>query len=290
MTDRRASLDDLPRYSPWPARLLGLAPWSPTTKTRSEIIREFEREKWRPLLERYRAERSAGRNVGLDDVDSWFIPSPTADLLVTIDDEWLFMSGVECRRRYVELIAKTLERIAPGRPVVELGAGYGGALFHVLRSSSSFDSGVGLEMCEGGIELMRELAVSERLVVETGYCDISSPEITKAELVPEGAVLLTSYATSYVPTLAAAFVERISSFRPTAVVQFEPFYETAAGDGLLSLLRRRYIEVNGYDRQYLTLLRSEAARGRIEIIHEAANAFGVNPLLPASIVAWRPAK
>jgi hypothetical protein len=39
-----SSLDDLPKFSKWPARLLGLEPWESKEKTEVEIEREFGRE------------------------------------------------------------------------------------------------------------------------------------------------------------------------------------------------------------------------------------------------------
>lgn len=50
MRKKKYTLDDLPRFSPWPARLLGLEPWGQRTKSSDEILREYEHENWGPLL------------------------------------------------------------------------------------------------------------------------------------------------------------------------------------------------------------------------------------------------
>lgn len=48
------TLDDLPRFSPWPRRLLGLETWQQRQKTSEEISREYENEKWGSLLNQLR--------------------------------------------------------------------------------------------------------------------------------------------------------------------------------------------------------------------------------------------
>jgi hypothetical protein len=65
---QRFTVDDLARYSPWPARLLGQSPWETRRKSPAEIDREFGVEKWGRMLERA---RSAGTPVGLDEANSW---------------------------------------------------------------------------------------------------------------------------------------------------------------------------------------------------------------------------
>ena len=285
---RPPSLDDLPCHSPWPARLLGLEPWEPRQKTRAEILREYEREKWAPLLARFRHARAQGSPAGLADVDRWFTPSASEDTLVTVNDEWQFMRPTTVRERYLGLIESALARWCP-RPdaLVELGAGYGGVLLHLLRGTYSRVPAIGLDVCPSGVALLSEIARAEDLNVVAGTCDLTSPSVTD-HAIPPRALFYTSYATSCVPNLPGEFVARLASFRPMLVVHFEPLFEHARQDTLLGLLRRRYVEVNGYDRSFLGTLRMAVQDGRIEILDELPNVFGANPLFAASVVVWRP--
>ena len=290
MQEARAqvTIDDLPKYSGWPARLLGLERWDERQKTREEILREYEAEKWAPLLARFRDTRAAGSSVGLDAVDDWFGASSENETLVTSEDEWVLMTLTQARHHYLELIASALLRHGKPDTLVELGAGYGGTLLHLLRKPELRGTrAIGLDVCPSGVALMAEIAKAEGQAVEPGACDLASPHVT-AYAIPEGSVIYTSYATSCVPELGSAFVERLASLQPALVVQVEPFFEHADASSLIGLLRRRYIELNGYDRGFLTVLRGEAARGRIEVVDERPNVFGVNPLFAASIVVWRP--
>ena len=70
MKKNQFDIDDLPRLSPWPARLLGLEPWEQRHKTPEDITREYEHEKWGPLLTKV---REIERQVLVDEVDEWIL-------------------------------------------------------------------------------------------------------------------------------------------------------------------------------------------------------------------------
>jgi hypothetical protein len=70
-------------------------------------------------------------------------------------------------------------------------------------------------------------------------------------------------------------------------VHFEPCYEHFDELSLTGALRRRYVEVNDYNRNLVSLLHRHAASNVIAILEETRAVMGVNPLLPVSIVAWR---
>src|SRR6266581_3439119 len=48
----RIEIDDLPKHSPWPKRLLSQEPFAVKSKTEKEVLREFEDEKWGSLLKK----------------------------------------------------------------------------------------------------------------------------------------------------------------------------------------------------------------------------------------------
>lgn len=61
------TINDLPRFSPWPERLIGSESWQQRHKTPEEIIREYEHEKWGSLL---RKVQEAKRDVSVEEADS----------------------------------------------------------------------------------------------------------------------------------------------------------------------------------------------------------------------------
>ena len=48
---QEVSLNDLPKYSPWPSRMIGLSKWERGERTPKDVEREYEKEKYQPVLE-----------------------------------------------------------------------------------------------------------------------------------------------------------------------------------------------------------------------------------------------
>lgn len=279
-------LEDLPRYSPWPARLLGLQSWSPTPKTAAEVTREYDRDKWGEVWRRIR-DRQGG--VRLADVESWQ-GDPARECLIWEGGRWDVMSASAARIRYFDWLASVLKPYLPASAVVELGAGYGSVLLGLARrgffGSSRLLAG---EYTASGLESLRALARAEGLKVESGRCDLAQRPICDWG-VDHDALVYTSYAACYLPHMTEQFVRGLLDLRPARVVHVEPLYEHCQGCDLLSLLRRRYIEANDYNRNLLDVLRDAASRGMIDLEHVGEPGFGANPLLAASVVVWRPCK
>jgi hypothetical protein len=280
------SIEDLPHFSPWPARLLGLEPWQPKRKTPAEVIREYEKEKWGPLLARVlRSEKP----ISPAEIEGWESQG-RAPSLCSVATRMQLLTAMEARRRHITWVAHVLRRYAPSPALIELGAGYGAVLFGVarklrLRHTQMFAG----EFTKSGARLLRRLSETFGLPVTVGHCDFAAKPVTNIA-VPPGGIVFTSYATHYVPELQRSFVAGIIRLRPRAVIHFEPCYEHCARNTLTGLLRRRYIEVNDYNRNLVTLLHREQSRGQIQIREERPAVFGVNPLLPASLIVWTPAQ
>jgi hypothetical protein len=144
------------------------------------------------------------------------------------------------------------------------------------------------EYTASGLKLLRLLAAAEGLRLSAGRCDLGPPALGGLE-VPPGALVFTSYAACYVLEAAADLVAALCAWRPRAVIHFEPCYEHCDPRTLLGLMRRRYIDVNGYNRNLVTLLHRQQERGVIRILKEQPAVFGANPLLAASVLVWSPA-
>jgi hypothetical protein len=285
MKKAKFTINDLPRFSPWPARLLGLEPWAQRQKTPVEITREYEHEKWGPLLTRVRA---ANRPVTVDEVDEWQIKDVPPSLC-SIEDSLELMSAGDSHRRYMELVAGALAPHTPASALVELGAGYGRMLLGLARERPFKGMKVMAgEFTASGVHLIQQLASAQGIEVAAAGCDLASARLIDFALPPD-AIVFTSYAMHYVPKLSASFVEALSAFRPRVVFHFEPCYEHCDCKTLTGLMRRRYIEVNDYNTNLVTLLHDQEKLGKVRILGEKAAVFGANPLLAASIISWVPA-
>lgn len=278
------TIDDLPRFSPWPARLLGLEPWEQRHKTPEEILREYEDEKWGPLLERLRA---AEREIAIEEVDGWAREGSTASLC-SIGERLELLSPREAHARYLNLVEDVLKEFLPASALVELGAGYGSIILALATRGPFAQMRVmAAEYAPSGVELLRCIAKGQRLEIEVGHCDFASSWVADMTI-PQGALIFTSFATPYVPRLSPDFVKALCTYRPQAVVHLEPCYEHCNSQALLGLLRRRYIQVNDYNTNLVTLLHDQQERGLIRILEERPTVFGMNPLLAASVIAWIP--
>jgi len=278
------TINDLPRYSPWPARLIGSEPCLKRYKTPEEVTREYEYEKWGPLLNKLLKER---RRVTLEEVDKWIFDDIQPSLC-GIKNRLELLSPLDAHRKYLSLVHATLKPYMPATALVELGAGYG----RVIIALSQYSDFAGIPIIAGeyttsGMQLLKYLAGSQNLPIEVGHCDFSSGQVFDFEI-PSHSVVFTSYATPCVPELPVDFVKALCRCKPNFVIHFEPCYEHCDPNTLLGLMRRRYIEVNDYNTNLITLLRDQQEKGIIKIIKEEQAVFGANLLLSASVIIWKP--
>lgn len=282
---RELTLNELPAHSPWPARLLGAAEFTLAHKTPAELEREYEGEKWGPLLERY---RSAGGGDDLETVKRWSFELG-GTTVCSSGDRLELMPTPEARSRHFDWVHDVLRSLLPARGLVELGCGFG----QMILSLAAVQTFRGLrfaggEFARSGVELMRLLAEREGLDVATGHSDFLRSPVADFDI-PERSIIFTSYATVCVPQLPRSFVEWLLERSPQAVVHFEPCLEHCDPTTMLGLMRMRYLTVNDYNRNLLTLLESFEDEGRLEIVTQEAAVYGVNALCPASLIVWRPA-
>lgn len=279
-------LDLLPQYSPWPARLLGMEPWRGKPKISSELLREFEDEKWGPL---WAAVSSSGNVIDIQDVEK-IVFDDGKEIMCWAQNRLQLMSTKDARKMQLALIVSLLKAVQPRASIVELGAGYGQILLNLAKEPDFQNTDlIGAEYTQSGVKLMDHLAGSKGISLKTAHCDLSATPIIDLEI-PAGSILFTSYAAHYIPTYTRAIIEKLSSLKPAAVVHFEPFYEHCESTTLLGLMQKKYIELNDYNQNLLSIIHRERDNGTIELLTEEKQVFGMNPLLPMSIVAWRPSR
>ncbi len=248
-------------------------------------MREFERDKWGLIYKRIETSR---RKISLEEIDAWL--SGGEQELVSIGDRFEVLSPEQAKGIYLGIIGKEIERFLPAAAIVELGSGYGSILFPLARKKTlSNIAFLGGEYTKAGIAILNYLKSTERTDITVGHCDFNDRFITKMNI-PENSIIFTSYAVHYLPTISRAFVAAILSWKPKAIIHFEPCYEHCDTRTLSGLMRRRYIEINDYNRNLLSLLRDCRDRNVIEMVSEIPCCFGQNPLLPASVISWRPAE
>jgi hypothetical protein len=278
-------LDLLPQYSPWPARLLGVEPWEPKKKSATEVMREFEDEKWGPL---WRAVSEFGRPARIEDIEM-IVFDDSKEIMCWAQNRLQLMSTKDARKMQLSLIASTLKTMHSRGNIVEIGAGYGQIILN-LAKDREFEGAdlIAAEYTQSGVKLMNHLARSQNRKLTTARCDLRATPIMEIEI-PEQSIIFTSYAACYLPQ-QNSYIANMLALRPATVVHFEPFFEHCNDQTLLGVMQKSYIRKNDYSQNLMSLIQSEDARGRIDIIAEEKQVFGMNPLLPMSVVAWRPSR
>ena len=276
------TLDEIPKFSGWPKRLLALEQFEAREKTAAEVLREFDSEKWGPLLEATRSMTSPT----LADVDQACFDLDAR--IPFVDDGSLYLAS---RRavldRQADLFSEALAPYVDGAScLVELGAGYGSMLFRIVhRDAFAALPLYAGEYTENGRALLATLARSIGRPVEVGHCDFRAMTIAGLAI-PRDALIFTSFSAHYVPQLSTDLVSFFLRLQPRAVVHFEPCYEHYDMQSLHGMMCRRYVELNDYSRNIASVV--EAGRPLGISIRTRPNVFGGNPFLPFSIIEWSP--
>lgn len=281
----KIDINDLPKYSIWVHRLLGIIEWPDKKKTSTEIIREFDKEKWGSLLEKV---RSAKTPLNLENIEKIVLKNNNIVPCI-IGNELQTLSSKEAFDKQYNIVKDIIAQFLPSKGLCELGAGYGQFILN-LAEEDVF-SGVPIiagEYTFSGVELLKYLSASLKRDIEIGRCDFSKPEIIDGLNIPKNSIIFTCYAAHYVQEYSSEIISGLSLLNPKVVIHFEPLMEHCDDLTLIGALQKQYIKRNGYNQNLLTILKKEEQKGLIEILIEQPQVFGSNPFLPFSVVAWRP--
>lgn len=273
------TINDLPPYSKWPARLLGLEDFTPTKKNNSEIEREFGVDKWGDLLSKIELENIRT----LEDADSFV--NTDATTLIFNKGQFELLNLKEASALYYDLVFNTCEKYAPSKSIVELGCGYGSVILNIAQKmkNKEFDF-LAADLTTSGSLCAQRIAEMENIQLKTGWCDFSNPDVTNLNI-PQNSIIFTSYALHYIKGIPQDFINFILSTKPKAVIHFEPLAELF-DNSLYGLMKRKYMQVNDYNMSMLSTLKEYEKKGMLKIRDVVPEVFGKNPLLPASIIVW----
>jgi hypothetical protein len=277
---RPLKLADLPSWSPWPGRLLGLERFQTPQRDVGKIEEEYNRDKWLKCLEAYRDSRGSMNaralrlfGYGLD--PRQLRAGVYKGRLVAATVETL-LDAYDC------ILADAMaSSIAASRTVVELGASFGQIMWGLAQRfpDRAYRGG---EYSENAVTLAEELYADgpDIRVSRLNFYDDSYEVLERAE----GPVtVFTSQAIEQIPS-AAHIVEVLAKYRDKIVSVFhlEPSYELY-GDSLLGLMRRRYIEINDYNRDLVGVLQG---RPDVRVLRLEPEAIGWNPFNALVLAHW----
>ncbi len=281
---RLIDLNDLPRYSPWPARLLGLSQWTARRRDEQLVLAEYG-EKWGGLLDVFPKESFEDLSEAVQFLSRTHFP----ETLLFHSGERIYHSEANCIfwDFFYGSIWKVLRRyVTPDDTLSELGCGWGRNLFFAVDAGICRNA-IGGEYTTEGVRLGTALA--ERFVapVEFQRFDYYKPDQKLFDKL-KGTVVFTHNSVEQIPSMPEETISALAAAEPKAVVHFEPVFEYRQGENLLHFLWRRYTEVNGYNTNLLTVLRRLQEQGELTITMESVHELGLNAFNPGSFVVWKP--
>src|SRR5450631_1882910 len=278
---RPLSLDDLPKYTHWPERLLNAPIETLFEKTKSSIYREYETDKWAALWADIRL-----RRLSLDEIETLQFDGKE-EIAMSIRSELYAAAPIEARKVLATLVADKVSVFhEPSSTVAELGAGTGAIIARIAKdrrfAGSKFAAA---DFSPSSIKVIDYVARAEGVSIRTGLFDFHSE--TNEFKLPAGCTLVFSFTIAYIQRLDQNFWTRLAAIDPGAMVIAEPIYQYYGGNSLLGLMRRRYYEANDYSREILPSIEEAERNGLIAINGVEENVIGVNPLCPVSLISLR---
>lgn len=278
---KEVPLLDLPRWSRWPKRLLGLTSWERPTRTAAKVEEEYNQGQYARLLAHY---ESVSGKITPDEMED-FNYNRAADqpTCISMGDALFEVPLAQVRNQYYGLLQDNLGPHAhANRTLVELGSGYGYNLW-MLKKHLPFARFWGGEYSANAVRLGHALYQDEPSlkIFSFNYYDPSSYRILTEAKQP--VVVFTSHSIEQIPS-AQPIIEALSSYRDviSKVVHFEPAHDLY-DDSLLGQMRARYTQLNNYNADLVAQLKS---RPEIVIEEIKPHVLGFNALNPASVITW----
>ncbi len=280
-------LNDVPQYSAWPSKIIGVKSWKPPSKRNAQKIQQEYGEKWGKLV----AAMKDTRNLGsLEECINYLfrIHFSRNTMLFNLGENIYYTKDMASfwNFTYKKIFGVINQYLNPSDLLVELGCGWGRNLFWAMKEKVCKRC-IGGEFTEEGVTLGRQISQIFNINAEFYHFDFLEPSSSFLKKL-RGAVVFTSQSIEQISYLSTDVILSIAEQQPKAVIQFEPIYEYLNKDTLLHIFWRRYTELNRYNQNLLTILKSLENDGRIKIISEDIHVFGLNAFNPCSIVTWVP--
>ncbi|MBL0329772.1 MAG: hypothetical protein IPP64_10225 [Bacteroidetes bacterium] len=251
--------------NPWTLRLLGHVPFQ-KNRDIEQVENEYNLDKYAKLLafdfktvEEYKAkEFELG---GMNPI--------TGEMHISCGEEIFKTSVKVAREKYYELILSTLKKY-PSKNYCELGCGYGYNL-HLIGSNA-----YGGEYSINAVNLGKKIGLP---VTEFNYYNEKDYDF----IMPD-TTIFTAHSIEQIPdaTIIINNLEKQKS-KINYVVHFEPTV-IKERTSLLGLMRNKYMELNDYNRNLLTILQE---RNDIEILELNKDIFGLVPLNTTNLIVWK---
>lgn len=250
-------------------------------KTKSEVIREFNNDKWSKIDQVL----TDNPEITLAKIDNQ-MESFSNPLTFFYEGNFYLATGKEVFEKHIKVIKEAIDPyLSDSNSIVELGAGYGSKILNLsnynkYKNLNLFAAEYTLNGCRAIENISKKIGKS----IQVGYCDLKKNKIDGIDI-PKNSIIFTSYALHYVQNLHPSFIDFILDLKPRIVINFEPCYELHNNDEF-GYMCKRYIELNDYNKNMISIFNDAQEKGKIEL-EIIENIIGGNPFLPISIIKWR---
>ncbi|MCH8152634.1 MAG: hypothetical protein IH830_09715 [Planctomycetes bacterium] len=293
---KKIDLNDLPRWCVHARRLLRGDPSITPKRTLESVRQEYDQGTYGLCLEHLNklgpdatieGIRQYQLRIGVSvETQCGDVPTPAGlaqTRCVSLGNDLFEMALDEAQRRATDIvICAVREAMEHCNTVVDLGAGYG-YLLHQLRRSFPGKNWIGADASTAATQLAKRLfnGSSDARFYKFNFLEPGSYRFLSAAEPP--ILIVTQHAIEQLPSTARVF-DALGQYQDLIhrVFHFEPVY-AHQDDTMLSLMRRRFIENQDYNRDLLCEIRR---RDEIRLLNEQANVIAINPLNPTSIVQW----
>lgn len=279
---KKIDVNEISKWSSWPARLLGLSEWNNIKRDASKIESEYDKDKYGKTLVFFNKSK---KKPTMEALKQFEYHDYRGTVCVSSKEKLLITKAEDALGEYYKILAReVLSEIKDGDAVVELGCGYGFNLDLLKKKSKKDIRFFGGEFSQNAVNLGQMYFKNVGSDIKLSQFDFYDKEYKLFENIDGPIVIFTAHAIEQIPDISNMFrALRKYKSKIRSVVHLEPTYELH-DDSLLGLMRKRYAEVNDYSRNLIGALEDA---GDVKVLSVQKNFFGLNPLNVSSIVKWK---
>jgi hypothetical protein len=278
---KKISIEELPKWSSWPARIFGLEDWKNVTRGVGKVEQEYNKEKYGECLDFF---KKSIKKPSVGAIKKFEYRDFNGKVCVSLGNKLVVAKAKDALKEYYEMILKTLSPlIKEGDAVLELGAGYGYNLDLLKKKIKKNVKFYGGEYSENAVTLANEIFKNDKNPINLEAFNFYDGEYKILEKIDRPVVLFTAHAIEQIPDISNMF-KALSKYKNKikAVVHFEPVYELH-DNSLLGLMRKAYANAVDYSRNLMSEINQNE---EIKILSVKSDFFGYNPLNSTSIIKW----
>lgn len=271
---KEIGINELPLYSPWPARLL-CGKWIKPSRTSEKVLAEYDKDKYAKLLTYWLGHEITARELARYGMVGQYPFSIKSKLYL---EDWNGIMDIADK----VLIDAFKPYISLSDTIIELGAGWGYNLFtlHNIWPDKKY---IGGDISLNAVKLAGKMAIDyPNCVFET--FNFNDDNWAILDNIEGKTIIFTRHAIEQLPT-AKWGISQLSRYRDkvAVVIHLEPIYELIPEVNLLDLLRKSYTQANDYNTDLLTAVKESQAN----ILATDYDLIGSNPLNPTSLLVWK---